>query len=181
LHVHHTQNISSHSSITPAQQQHTHISVLLNPLILNHSKLNAANKINVRLGRVDATQPDPPAAVPLADASPQQVRDFFNALGVKDASELAGPFGRKPPFYERISFLLWTAAQKDPASAEASLATDAAFAPYKAKYDASRKMTFRLDYEVDFSDYLQRLTDLGAKFDKGAYLYDFKYLAPDQL
>lgn len=139
----------------------------------------AANKIDVRIGRVDATTPDREVKIPTQDASPEEVRNFFNQLGVKDPKDYGGPLAKKPPFYERVSFLFWTAAQPDPAAAEAKLGEDPNFKPFKEKYDKSRKQTFRLDYEVDFNDYLKRLTDM-ATFDKSKYLYPLKYMAPDQ-
>lgn len=134
----------------------------------------------MKLGRVDATQPDHQVDIPTQGATPEEVRAFFNKLGVKDANDYGGPFSKKPPFYERVSFLFWTAAQPDPAAAEAKLAEDPVFRQYKEKYDRSRAQTFRLDYEIDFSDYLKRLTDM-ATFEKGKYLYPLKYMAPDQL
>lgn len=54
-----------------------------------------------------------------------------------------GGFAYKPPFYERPGFLLYTAAQEDPEAAEAYLASDPGFAPWKKKYDISRKTITR--------------------------------------
>jgi len=135
----------------------------------------------VRLGRVDSNVPGPAGKIPQADASVEDIRSFLLQLGAKPE----GGFGYKPPFYERPGFLMYTAAQSDPAKAEEFLATDPEFAKWKINYDkskrtitrtsddasvAQRRLTVCLDYEVDFVTYFTRLTSLGAKFDKQAYL-----------
>ena len=99
-----------------------------------------------------------------------------------------GFFAAKPVFWERPAFVIWTAAQPDPAKAEADLAAaDPTFAQVKEKYDKSRRTVTRTgaytvpawesvnplhqffvkltstqcataDYEVDFITYFTRLT-----------------------
>lgn len=144
---------------------------------------NFSNPIAVKLGRLDATEPDAAGRFPPPGAPARDVLGFMGKLGVKNPSELEGPFGRRAPFWERVTFVLWPAAQPDPAAAEVALVEGApeAFAQYKQKYDKSRSTTFRQDYEIDFGDFLNRLADLGAKFDRDAYLYDITVKAPDQL
>jgi len=139
------------------------------------------SKLDVRIGRVDATQPDAPGRIPPSTASPAEVKAFMSGLGEKDPSALQGPFSRKAMFSERPAFLLWSASQPDPKAAEAALAMDPDFAPWKVKYDKSRTGTFRTVYEVDFAEYVNKLADLGAKFDKNAYLVDITMQVPDRL
>ena len=67
------------------------------------------------------------------------LQDFFSKLG----KEKSGFGSGKPPFWERISFVLWTAAQPDPAAAEATLAQDDEFSKWKKKYDQSRRTVTR--------------------------------------
>jgi L-ascorbate peroxidase len=151
----------------------------------NGDKLVAqfSNSIPVRLGRVDATTPDAAGLIPAGDAPATEVLAFMSRLGVKDPSALEGPFARKAPFWARPTFVLWTAAQPDPAASEAALVAGAPeeFGPWKAKYDQSRSTTFRVDYEIDFSNYFDLLTAQGANFDKNAYLYDITVQVPDRL
>ena len=65
---------------------------------------------------------------------------FFNKLG----NESKGGFGAgKPPFWERPTFVLWTAAQSDPSAAEEALAADDDFKGWKNKYDRSRRTVTR--------------------------------------
>lgn len=68
---------------------------------------------------------------------------FLKTLGTS-ASAGGGPFAPKPLFWERPAFVLWTAAQDDPAKAEADFAAaDPEFAQLKLKYDRSRKTVTR--------------------------------------
>lgn len=67
------------------------------------------------------------------------LQDFFNKLGdVK-----TGFGGGKPPFWERVSFILWAGAQPDPSAAEATLAQDSEYAKWQNKYDRSRRTVTR--------------------------------------
>lgn len=60
-------------------------------------------------------------------------------LGLSPPPASAGPLTAKPAFWERPAFVLYTAAQPDPAAAEAALAAaDSGFAAWKRKYDISR-------------------------------------------
>jgi L-ascorbate peroxidase len=45
------------------------------------------------------------------------------------------------------------------------------FASLKKGYDRERRTTTRTTYEVDFINYFTKLTELGAKFEKDAYLH----------
>ena len=55
---------------------------------------------------------------------------------------------------------------------EEQLASDGkTFSDFKKKYDSERRTTTRTNYEVDFIDNFTKLTALGAKFDKLAYLH----------
>jgi L-ascorbate peroxidase len=141
-----------------------------------------ANPITVRLGRVDATEPDAPGKLLPVGASAQDVLALSKTLGVKDPKDLEGPFAKKAPFWERVIYVLWCATQPDAAAAEAALAAGApeAFAQFKIKYDQSKAGNFRTDYEIDFNEYLNKLANLGAKFDPEAYLYDVTFRVPDQ-
>lgn len=122
----------------------------------------------VPLGRVDATSADEPVKVPTQSASPTEVKGFFNKLG----NESKGGFGAgKAPFWERPTFILWSAAQPDPEAAETALAADEDFQNWKKKYDRSRRTVTRTEYEVDFITYFTKLANLGAKFDGNKYLY----------
>lgn len=141
-----------------------------------------ANPITVRLGRVDATTPDEAGKVLPVGASAQDVLALSKTLGVKDPKDLEGPFAKRAPFWERVIYVLWCATQPDAAAAEAALAEGApeAFAEFKDKYDKSKASNFRTDYEIDFNEYLNKLANLGAKFDSEAYLYDVTFRVPDQ-
>ncbi|GIL48968.1 hypothetical protein Vafri_5468 [Volvox africanus] len=128
----------------------------------------------VRLGRVDSTVPAPSGRIPAADASVEEVKAFMEKLGVPPGSNVgSGLFSAKPPFWERPTLVLWTAAAADPAASEERFvaADPAAFKGYKQNYDRSRKTVTRTDYEVDFIDYFTLLTNLGANFKKDAYLH----------
>jgi len=142
---------------------------------------NYANPINVTLGRVDTETPDEAGKVLPVGASAQEVLALSKTLGVKDPKDLEGPFARKAPFWERVIYVLWCATQPAAAAAEEVLATGApeAFAEFKEKYDRSKASNFRTDYEVDFNEYLNKLANLGAKFDSEAYLYDVTFRVPD--
>lgn len=149
-----------------------------NPKNGEYLAANFSNPITIKLGRKDAETADAAVPFPAPGASAQEVLAFTKTFGVKDPSELEGPFGRKAPFWERIMFVLWPAAQPDQAAAEAALVEGApeAFAQWKAKYDQSRKTTFRQDYEIDFNDYFNKLADLTAtKVDPAYYLYDVTF------
>jgi L-ascorbate peroxidase len=50
-------------------------------------------------------------------------------------------------------------------------AESSTFASLKKDYDRERRTTTRTTYEVDFITYFTKLTELGAKFDKDAYLH----------
>ena len=130
----------------------------------------------VSMGRVDATSADA-GRVPAATASPDEVLAFFKTIGLK-AGETPG-FGKKSPFWERQTFVLWTAAQPDAAAAEAAFAAaNPDFAGYKKKYDVSRKTFTRTDYEVDFVEYSNKLAAVGAKFDKEPYYFPLVMKVP---
>lgn len=139
------------------------------------------NPFEVRLGRLDSSEPDAPGRFPAPGSPPSEVQKFMSGLNVKDPSQLGGPFSVKAPFWERPTFLLWPAAQDDPKAAEEAFAADPAFEPWKNKYDQSRSTNFRQDYEIDFVNFFNKLADLGAKFDKNAYLYDISIMVPDRL
>jgi L-ascorbate peroxidase len=141
----------------------------------------APNPITVTLGRVDATTPDAPGRFPAPGAPASEVLAFSKTLGVKDPAALGGAFAKRAPFWERIMFVLWCAAQPNPEAAEEALAAGApeAFAQYKDKYQKSKMTTFRQDYEIDFNDYFNKLSLLGAKIDKEAYLYDVTLRVPE--
>jgi L-ascorbate peroxidase len=125
----------------------------------------------VSLGRLDATEPDAPVSIPSDDASPEEVKAFFDKLGNPKAGQKAGFGGGKAPFWERPAFLIWAAAQDNMQAAEQSLAADSDFAGWKKKYDRSRATVTRTEYEVDFIDFFTRLANLGANIDREAYLY----------
>ena len=62
----------------------------------------------------------------------------MNTLGTKAGSS-TGLFAPKPLFWERPAFVIWTAAQPDPAKAEQAWAdADNAYKGLKLKYDRSR-------------------------------------------
>ncbi|EFJ45738.1 hypothetical protein VOLCADRAFT_105827 [Volvox carteri f. nagariensis] len=128
----------------------------------------------VRLGRTDSTVPGPAGRIPSADASVGDIKSFMEKLGVAPGSNVgSGLFSAKPPFWERPTLVLWTAAAADPAAEEERFVAQdpAAFKGYKQNYDRSRKTVTRTDYEVDFIDYFTLLTNLGASFKKDAYLH----------
>lgn len=141
-----------------------------------------SNPIPLRIGRVDAAAPTPAGRLPPRGAAAAEVKAFFSKLGVKPGAD-EGPFAKKPPFSERVHFLLWSAAQEDQAAAEAALveADPGAYADWKKKYDISRRTVTRTDYEVDFGEKLSLLADLGATFDKKAYLYPLTFALPVKL
>ena len=138
---------------------------------------NFSNPINVKLGRPDATTPDAAVPFPAPGASAAEVLAFTKTFGVKDPKDLEGIIAKKAPFWERVMFVLWPAAQPDQAAAEAALVEGApdAFGPWKAKYDQSRSTTFRQDYEIDFNDYFNKLADVGVKVNPSYYLYDVTF------
>ena len=64
-------------------------------------------------------------------------------LGTK-AGSTGGLFAPKPVFWERPAFVIWTAAQPDPAKAEQAWAdADDAYKGLKLKYDRSRDTVTR--------------------------------------
>lgn len=139
------------------------------------------NPIFLKLGRKDAAEPAPAGRLPAPDASLEEVQQYFNKLGVKpDAG--GGLFAPKAPFWERQQFLLWPAAQADPAATEAAMVAYSAdaYGPWKQQYDKSRATVTRTSYEVDFGTIFTKLADLGAKFDKEAYLFPIKAVVPDK-
>lgn len=128
----------------------------------------------VQLGRVDSNIPAPPGRLLPENPTAEEVQKFFLQLGVKPGEPEGGLFAPKKPFWERVTFVLWPAAQADPAAAEALLDASPAFEGLKRKYDISRRTATRTDYEVDFITYSTKLANLGAKFDPNAYLYPIK-------
>lgn len=70
-------------------------------------------KWELRLGRLDSDG-EPSKQVPSSGASAEEVRAFYNELGAKPGST-SGPFAGLPPFSEKKSFLLYSAAQDDAA------------------------------------------------------------------
>lgn len=58
-------------------------------------------RAGIPLGRLDATQPDPAGRLPAPGASLEEVQAFFSKLGAKPDQTGEGPFGKKPPFWER--------------------------------------------------------------------------------
>jgi len=138
------------------------------------------NPFDIKIGRLDSDSPDGDSSIPPAGSSPAEVQTFMSSLNVKNPSELGGPLSKKAPFWERPTFLLWTAAQENPAASEEQFGAEPEYADWKKKYDQSRSTTFRQDYEIDFVAFFNKLADLGAKFDKNAYLYDIIIQVPDR-
>ena len=137
------------------------------------------SNFEVRLGRSDSASADAKVSVPATTASPEEVFAFMSKLGVKEG-EGGGPFAAKAPFWERPTFLLWTASTSDAQASEEAFGQLEGFAPWKAKYDKSRTTTYRDDYEIDFAEFFNKLANLGAKYEKGAYLYDITMQVPDR-
>lgn len=69
-------------------------------------------KWDIRLGRMDSPE-EPSKKILAPGASSDEVRSFYNELGAKPGST-SGPFAGLPPFSEKVSFLLYSAAQDDP-------------------------------------------------------------------
>lgn len=66
------------------------------------------------------------------------------ALGTKPEQVNGGPFTPKPPFWERVAFVVWPAQSLDPAAEEERMAAaDPTFADYKKSYDMSRRTLTR--------------------------------------
>ncbi|KAK9812426.1 hypothetical protein WJX73_009908 [Symbiochloris irregularis] len=128
----------------------------------------------VKLGRVDATKPDPSGRVPKPDARVQDIQKFLSALNNPNKEAPSGLFAifqAKPLFWERPAFLLWTAAQKDPEKEEQRwVAADPQYKDIKKDYDSSRKSVTRTNYEVDFVTFFTNLANTGANFNPSAYL-----------
>ncbi|GAX84388.1 hypothetical protein CEUSTIGMA_g11810.t1 [Chlamydomonas eustigma] len=136
------------------------------------------NPWDVVLGRQDSDMLGP-NKVPLEDATVQEVTAYFAALGAKPGNGSGlGPFSPKPPFWEKPAFLIWTAASRDPSAEEAKLeAYSQVYADIKKQYDRSRDTVSRTDYEVDFAQAYNKLTGLGARISKTAYLHPEAILA----
>eukprot|EP01025_Chloroclados_australasicus_P016354 TRINITY_DN1816_c0_g1_i1.p1 TRINITY_DN1816_c0_g1~~TRINITY_DN1816_c0_g1_i1.p1 ORF type:complete len:347 (-),score=44.86 TRINITY_DN1816_c0_g1_i1:341-1381(-) len=133
-----------------------------------------ASEFPLDLGRIDATEPNVSGKILADDASVKEIRDFLFNLGRKEG-EGEGFFSKKPPFWERPGFVIYSATRDDPAAAENAFAEyDKIYADLKLQYDRSRGTITRTDYEVDFANYFNRLANLGAKFDKYAYLHPIK-------
>lgn len=148
-----------------------HINRAINPENGAQEWSRYGNPIAVKLGRVDATTPDAAGKVLPPTASPAEVKDFMAKLGPKP--------GKLPLFSDRVAFVLWCAASPDPRAAEeAFAAADPDFARWKSKYDKSKSSLTRLDYELDFSDFLDRLSNLGAKINPNAYLVPVIFKIP---
>lgn len=130
-----------------------------------------ANPWPVEIGRMDAPVPGP-LRVPSADASVESIREYLLTLGAKPGAG-SGPFTPKPPFWDKPGFLVWTAAAENPEAEEERFvaALPDVYAGYKKSFDQSRRTVTRTDYEVDFAETYNKLTSLGAKFNKNAYLY----------
>eukprot|EP00892_Ulva_mutabilis_P005537 jgi/Ulvmu1/3355/UM156_0012.1 len=124
---------------------------------------------DVKLGRVD--NPDGATkSIVSSSSSTEEARTFMLQLGAKPGS--SGPFAPKPPFWERVSFVLLGRIADDPQAKELQLAADSdVFAGFKKSYDLSRNTVTRTNYEVDFINAFNKLTELGAKFDPDAYLH----------
>lgn len=126
---------------------------------------------DVRIGRVDNPNASPEGRIPSATADVEEIRKFLLGLGTPPGQENPGPFSPKPKFWEKVGFVLWTAAAVDPAAEEERFAANPKFTDIKKKYDASRRTLTRTDYEVDFITAYDRLVNLGTKFNPDAYLY----------
>ena len=71
------------------------------------------------------------------------VQGFLSTLGTK-AGSTGGLFAPKPLFWERPAFVIWTAAQPDPAKAEQAWAdANDTYKGLKLKYDRSRDTVTR--------------------------------------
>ncbi|PSC75757.1 Thylakoid lumenal 29 kDa chloroplastic [Micractinium conductrix] len=138
------------------------------------------NPIDVKLGRIDAASANPSGRVPATDASLEEVQAFFTQLGAKPGAG-EGAFSRKAPFTERQQFLLWPAVQTDGVATEAAMAAfNPKYAEWKQQYDSSRQTVTRTSYEVDLAATFAKLANLGAKYDKDAYLFPIKAKLPDR-
>ncbi|KAG2487467.1 hypothetical protein HYH03_013889 [Edaphochlamys debaryana] len=115
----------------------------------------------VRLGRLDAPEPGPEGKVPAANAPVADITATFAKLGVVPGAS-SGPFAAKPPFWERPTFLLWTAAAADPPAEEARFASELPdkYGSIKTMYERSRLTTTRTDYEVDFIAFYNQMGEL---------------------
>eukprot|EP01024_Parvocaulis_polyphysoides_P012789 TRINITY_DN14761_c0_g2_i5.p1 TRINITY_DN14761_c0_g2~~TRINITY_DN14761_c0_g2_i5.p1 ORF type:complete len:354 (-),score=45.21 TRINITY_DN14761_c0_g2_i5:147-1208(-) len=133
-----------------------------------------ASEFPLDIGRIDATEPNVSGKILAADSSVQEIRDFLYNLGRKEG-EGEGFFSKKPLFWERPGYVIYTATCDNPQAAEEEFAkSDKIYADLKVSYDRSRATITRTDYEVDFANYFNRLANLGAKFDKDAYLHPIK-------
>jgi hypothetical protein len=106
------------------------------------------------------------------------MQQYLRKLGAKSGSD-SGPFSAKPPFWEKPGFVLWTAAALDPAAEEARFVAAApdAYSGIKRSYDTSRASTTRTNYEVDFSEFYNKMCAQGATFNSKKYLYRIPILS----
>lgn len=125
----------------------------------------------IRLGRVDSSDGGAAGRIPADDAPVAEIVGFMKQLGAKPGAK-DSPFSPKPPFWERPAFVMWTAASKDPAAAEARFVSEdpATFTPFKKDYDRSRNTLTRTEYEVDFINNFTKLTAVGTTFNNEQYL-----------
>lgn len=129
--------------------------------------------LDVKLGRTDRSETPPQKYIPKEGDDVEKITEFFEALNNPKPGEKPGFLSPKPQFWERPAFLMWTGAATDPAAEEARLAAASkTYAGIKKDYDSSRKTITRTVYEVDFTDNFAVLSNLGAKFNPDAYLYD---------
>ena len=57
----------------------------------------------------------------------------------------------------------------------------ALYGPWTKDYDISRATVTRTSYEIQFGEALGALGEVGATFDKDAYICDIKVKVPDRL
>lgn len=67
----------------------------------------------VRLGRIDSTEEAPGRRVIAPNSSTEDMQKFMLGLGTKPGLN-DGPFAPKAPFWEKYTFIIWTATQDDP-------------------------------------------------------------------
>lgn len=122
-------------------------------------------------GRQDESECPPVSRLPARDAPPEEIFAFFNQLGNVDGVKPGGLFTGKPPFY-MSAYLLWMLQSKDQEAEGVRLAAAVpAFASAKTNIDGSKRTTTRVNYEVGTIEAWEKLTRLGAKIDRDAYLY----------
>eukprot|EP00208_Stichococcus_sp_RCC1054_P005852 CAMPEP_0206144858 /NCGR_PEP_ID=MMETSP1473-20131121/25656_1 /ASSEMBLY_ACC=CAM_ASM_001109 /TAXON_ID=1461547 /ORGANISM="Stichococcus sp, Strain RCC1054" /LENGTH=349 /DNA_ID=CAMNT_0053540851 /DNA_START=116 /DNA_END=1165 /DNA_ORIENTATION=- len=125
---------------------------------------NFGSPWDIVLGRKDSDTPDAEGRVLKAGASAEEVKAWFQSLA---APAGGGPFGGKSKFWPRVSYVLWDAAHPE---ADEQLGADPEFATWKKKYDRSKGTVTRTEYEVDFAEFTDRLTNLGTTPLANAYL-----------